>query len=196
MEDRPFQVGDRIKWIGPSMGPPPYCPRHDELGWLVDLHPDIAVWDYSGKDTGAFTTYARWVRLVGDRNEPDPEKWLPGDPFERASPGPVSGVPSDREQLIVFAREIGELYRLERSRNAELESVLQNLQNTYPAESEPPVICSFCRKSQTAVKKLIAGPTVYICNECIDLCNEIIVDDIDEEGGPNWWPWRRIEAPE
>src|SRR3954465_13400164 len=37
--------------------------------------------------------------------------------------------------------------------------------------------CSFCGKSQNEVKKLIAGPTVYICNECIDICNEIISDD-------------------
>jgi ATP-dependent Clp protease ATP-binding subunit ClpX len=37
--------------------------------------------------------------------------------------------------------------------------------------------CSFCAKSQNEVKKLIAGPTVYICNECIDICNEIINDD-------------------
>ncbi|MFM8440645.1 MAG: ATP-dependent Clp protease ATP-binding subunit ClpX [Acidobacteriota bacterium] len=37
--------------------------------------------------------------------------------------------------------------------------------------------CSFCGKSQAEVKKLIAGPSVYICNECIDICNEIINDD-------------------
>ncbi len=34
--------------------------------------------------------------------------------------------------------------------------------------------CSFCGKSQREVKKLIAGPTVYICDECIELCNDII----------------------
>ena len=34
--------------------------------------------------------------------------------------------------------------------------------------------CSFCSKSQDEVKKIIAGPNVYICNECIDLCNEIL----------------------
>ena len=39
------------------------------------------------------------------------------------------------------------------------------------------LLCSFCGKSQRQVKKLIAGPGVYICDECIDLCNEII----DEE---------------
>ncbi|MFV0389216.1 MAG: ATP-dependent Clp protease ATP-binding subunit ClpX [Pyrinomonadaceae bacterium] len=37
--------------------------------------------------------------------------------------------------------------------------------------------CSFCGKSQNEVKKLIAGPNVYVCNECIDICNEIINDD-------------------
>lgn len=41
--------------------------------------------------------------------------------------------------------------------------------------------CSFCGKSQNEVKKLIAGPTVYICNECIDICNEIISDDQQQE---------------
>src|SRR5207253_10669922 len=37
--------------------------------------------------------------------------------------------------------------------------------------------CSFCGKTQDEVQKLIAGPTVYICDECIDVCNEIIKDD-------------------
>ena len=43
--------------------------------------------------------------------------------------------------------------------------------------------CSFCGKSQDEVKKLIAGPSVYICNECVDLCNDIIEEEIknDEE---------------
>ena len=40
--------------------------------------------------------------------------------------------------------------------------------------------CSFCGKSQKQVKKLIAGPGVYICDECIDLCNEIIEDELSE----------------
>ena len=38
--------------------------------------------------------------------------------------------------------------------------------------------CSFCGKVQDEVKKLIAGPSVYICNECVDLCNEIIEEEI------------------
>ena len=40
--------------------------------------------------------------------------------------------------------------------------------------------CSFCGKSQKLVKKLIAGPGVYICDECIDLCNEIIEEEFSE----------------
>lgn len=41
--------------------------------------------------------------------------------------------------------------------------------------------CSFCGKSQKEVKKLIAGPTVYICDECIGLCNDIIAEEIEKE---------------
>ena len=43
-----------------------------------------------------------------------------------------------------------------------------------PTDSNEQLLCSFCGKSQRQVKKLIAGPGVYICDECIDLCNEII----------------------
>src|ERR1700756_5648171 len=42
------------------------------------------------------------------------------------------------------------------------------------------VKCSFCGKSQKQVKKLIAGPGVYICDECIDLCNDIIEEELSE----------------
>ena len=47
-------------------------------------------------------------------------------------------------------------------------------------KSDIDVICSFCGKSQDEVKKLIAGPSVYICDECIDLCNEIVSEDNPE----------------
>ena len=43
------------------------------------------------------------------------------------------------------------------------------------------LVCSFCGKSQDEVRKLIAGPTVYICDECIDLCNDIIAEETDNE---------------
>ncbi len=41
--------------------------------------------------------------------------------------------------------------------------------------------CSFCGKNQREVKKLIAGPTVYICDECIELCNDIIAEEYGQE---------------
>src|SRR5574343_1345197 len=46
------------------------------------------------------------------------------------------------------------------------------------APSEKTLYCSFCGKSQHEVKKLIAGPSVFICDECIDLCNDIIRDEL------------------
>ncbi|MEV5574121.1 ATP-dependent Clp protease ATP-binding subunit ClpX [Spirillospora sp. NPDC052269] len=46
--------------------------------------------------------------------------------------------------------------------------------------------CSFCGKSQKQVKKLIAGPGVYICDECIDLCNEIIEEELSETSDLKW----------
>jgi len=41
--------------------------------------------------------------------------------------------------------------------------------------------CSFCGKSQHEVRKLIAGPSVYVCDECVELCNDIIKDELDDE---------------
>jgi ATP-dependent Clp protease ATP-binding subunit ClpX len=46
------------------------------------------------------------------------------------------------------------------------------------------VKCSFCSKSQKQVRKLIAGPGVYICDECIELCNEIIDEEFEQSAGP------------
>jgi ATP-dependent Clp protease ATP-binding subunit ClpX len=48
------------------------------------------------------------------------------------------------------------------------------------SEGNEQLLCSFCGKSQRQVKKLIAGPGVYICDECIDLCNEIIEEELSE----------------
>jgi ATP-dependent Clp protease ATP-binding subunit ClpX len=42
-------------------------------------------------------------------------------------------------------------------------------------------VCSFCNRSQEEVRKLIAGPSVYICDECIDLCNDIIAEEVDTD---------------
>ena len=51
------------------------------------------------------------------------------------------------------------------------------------ASGEKVLYCSFCGKSQHEVKKLIAGPSVFICDECIELCNDIIRDEVPAESG-------------
>ena len=51
-----------------------------------------------------------------------------------------------------------------------------------PSDGNEQLLCSFCGKSQRQVKKLIAGPGVYICDECIDLCNEIIDEELTDPG--------------
>jgi len=48
-------------------------------------------------------------------------------------------------------------------------------------DSEKLLYCSFCGKSQHEVKKLIAGPSVYVCDECVELCNDIILEELEEE---------------
>ncbi|MEM6518942.1 MAG: ClpX C4-type zinc finger protein, partial [Cyanobacteria bacterium P01_C01_bin.70] len=57
--------------------------------------------------------------------------------------------------------------------------------------------CSFCGKSQEQVRKLIAGPGVYICDECVDLCNEILDEELFDSGAtvPQSVP-RREQTPE
>ncbi|MDY6851830.1 MAG: ATP-dependent Clp protease ATP-binding subunit ClpX [Thermodesulfobacteriota bacterium] len=53
---------------------------------------------------------------------------------------------------------------------------------TKKTEGKPTgLLCSFCGKSQEEVKKLIAGPSVYICDECIELCNDIIAEEYERE---------------
>jgi ATP-dependent Clp protease ATP-binding subunit ClpX len=51
-------------------------------------------------------------------------------------------------------------------------------------EEDANLSCSFCGKSQREVKKLIAGPTVYICDECIELCNDIIAEEYTDDEPP------------
>lgn len=48
-------------------------------------------------------------------------------------------------------------------------------------KSSPSYFCSFCGKHKDFVKVLIAGPSVYICNECIDLCVEIVRDHLEKK---------------
>ena len=53
--------------------------------------------------------------------------------------------------------------------------------NTTGNDSEKLLYCSFCGKSQHEVKKLIAGPSVYVCDECVELCNDIILEELEDE---------------
>jgi ATP-dependent Clp protease ATP-binding subunit ClpX len=55
------------------------------------------------------------------------------------------------------------------------------------------LVCSFCNRTQEEVRKLIAGPSVYICDECIDLCNDIIAEEID--GGSAEAPTAQSKIP-
>ena len=55
--------------------------------------------------------------------------------------------------------------------------------------------CSFCGKSQEQVRKLIAGPGVYICDECVELCNEILDEELLDPNGPIPHPPTKAEPP-
>jgi ATP-dependent Clp protease ATP-binding subunit ClpX len=63
-------------------------------------------------------------------------------------------------------------------RSSERSSRQEGISLARPTDSNEQLLCSFCGKSQRQVKKLIAGPGVYICDECIDLCNEIIDEEL------------------
>jgi len=62
---------------------------------------------------------------------------------------------------------------------------------------KPTLKCSFCGKSQEHVKRLIAGPNVYICDECIELCNEILEEElaIYQSGEESEWELSRLPKP-
>jgi ATP-dependent Clp protease ATP-binding subunit ClpX len=63
------------------------------------------------------------------------------------------------------------------------------------ASGEKVLYCSFCGKSQHEVKKLIAGPSVFICDECIELCNDIIRDEVPAEGATAKAPKSELPVP-
>jgi len=52
---------------------------------------------------------------------------------------------------------------------------------TKDQESSKLLYCSFCGKSQHEVRKLIAGPSVFICDECVELCNDIIREEMQDQ---------------
>ena len=53
------------------------------------------------------------------------------------------------------------------------------------------LVCSFCGKTQDEVRKLVAGPGVYICDECVDLCNDILTEELDQSPGKS----ARLQVP-
>ncbi|NLF24717.1 MAG: ATP-dependent Clp protease ATP-binding subunit ClpX [Deltaproteobacteria bacterium] len=55
------------------------------------------------------------------------------------------------------------------------------------------LVCSFCAKTQDEVRKLVAGPGVYICDECVDLCNDILTEDVDDVSARS--PRLQVPAP-
>ena len=63
------------------------------------------------------------------------------------------------------------------------------------SSAEKVLYCSFCGKSQHEVKKLIAGPSVFICDECIELCNDIIRDEVPADGGTAKAPKSDLPTP-
>ena len=67
-----------------------------------------------------------------------------------------------------------------------------------PGDGERLLYCSFCGKSQHEVRKLIAGPSVFICDECVELCNDIIREEIQDKsssgGGSSLPTPREIKA--
>ncbi len=60
-------------------------------------------------------------------------------------------------------------------------------------DKEEKIKCSFCGKGHDEVRKLIAGPTVYICDECVELCNEIIAEELYQENPPA--PMPKLPTP-
>ncbi|KEY90934.1 ATP-dependent Clp protease ATP-binding subunit [Candidatus Photodesmus blepharus] len=68
--------------------------------------------------------------------------------------------------------------------------------NSKESSSKKLLCCSFCGKSQNEVKKLIAGPSVYICNECVDLCNDIISEEVKGVLPKNTQKYEILPTPE
>ena len=73
---------------------------------------------------------------------------------------------------------MGKLVKDKEDEKLEIPSFLRNQEEDHDKkEKSSTSYCSFCGKSQHEVKKLIAGPTVFICHECVDLCVDIIKEE-------------------
>ena len=119
---------------------------------------------FQGQATGH-----RDPRQGDHRHAPAPRR----DPRPAHRPGPRKGGQGHRARLL-HERRRGEGLRPHRS--GDLARLSRPMAR--PTDSNEQLLCSFCGKSQRQVKKLIAGPGVYICDECIDLCNEIIDEEL------------------
>jgi len=63
-------------------------------------------------------------------------------------------------------------------------------------DTGPVARCSFCGKPNTEVQRLVAGPGVYICNECVGLCSDILAQHADREPAPRIHPWGAMSDDE
>ena len=68
----------------------------------------------------------------------------------------------------------------DRDRNSKTDPGMSEDRQGRSGDSNKILYCSFCGKSQHEVRKLIAGPSVYICDECVELCNDIIREELEE----------------
>ena len=64
---------------------------------------------------------------------------------------------------------------------AEVQARVAELQGGTQRREAKALHCSFCGRSKNAVAKMISGPSVYICNECVDLCNKILADETSKQ---------------
>lgn len=79
--------------------------------------------------------------------------------------------------LVGYVNQMNANYDVARRRAEEAEQRAEAAEKALAAiKARPTIHCSFCGKSEQRVTKIIAGPTVFICNECVDLCAEIISD--------------------
>ena len=73
---------------------------------------------------------------------------------------------------------IAKIQRMEGKEDKEINKLLEKWEEVYDDAFKEQLRCSFCNKSQNEVRKLIAGPGVYICDECIELCCEILEEEL------------------
>ena len=75
---------------------------------------------------------------------------------------------------------LAKIQRMEGKDDKELNKLLEKWEEVYDDVFKEQLRCSFCNKSQDEVRKLIAGPGVYICDECVELCCEILAEELNQ----------------